>query len=118
MSIIKLQSNDNVVYNADVKVAKLAGTIRTVMEDCGMEIGDDTVVPLPNVNSATLKRFLAWAEHHKDDPQPTGEGEKKNQNDCNISAWDADFLKVDQGNFHCFCIHFLLVAFSILPFSI
>lgn len=98
MPKIKLQTNDNQIFVTDIKVARLAGTIKTVMEDCGMEEGDDMVVPLPNVSAAILKRFITWAEHHKDDP-PSDEDEKKERRTDDISSWDVDFLKVDQGNF-------------------
>lgn len=101
MPTIKLQSNDNEIYEADTRVARLSGTIRTVLDDCGMEEGDDMIVPLPNVDSRILERFITWADHHKDEPQLYDDDEKRERG-VEISEWDADFLNVDQGNFHHF----------------
>ena len=85
------------VFDADVQTAKCSDTIKTMLEDSGMEEGDNAVVPLPNVNSAILRKVLHWANFHKDDPQPTEDDENKEKRTDDISSWDADFLKVDQG---------------------
>ncbi len=43
-----------------------------------------------------LEKVIQWCQYHKDDPPPV-------ENDCNgkgtddISSWDSEFLKVDQG---------------------
>ncbi|CAL1275363.1 unnamed protein product [Larinioides sclopetarius] len=57
-----------------------------MLEDLGMDDDEQEVVPLPNVNSAILKKVIQWATYHID--------EKRTDD---ISSWDADFLKVDQG---------------------
>lgn len=98
MPTIKLQSSDSVIFDTDLKVAKCSGTIRTMLEDLGMdEGGDEETVPLPNVNSAILRKVLQWANYHKDDPQAVDDDENKEKRTDDISSWDADFLKVDQG---------------------
>ncbi|XP_023223040.1 S-phase kinase-associated protein 1-like [Centruroides sculpturatus] len=58
---------------------------------------DETVIPLPNVNSVILKKVIQWATYHKDDPLPPEDDENKEKRTDDISSWDADFLKVDQG---------------------
>ncbi|KAG8311078.1 suppressor of kinetochore protein mutant [Homalodisca vitripennis] len=58
---------------------------------------EEEVVPLPNVNSAILKKVIQWATYHKDDPPPPEDDENKEKRTDDISSWDADFLKVDQG---------------------
>ncbi|GIY71827.1 hypothetical protein CEXT_444431 [Caerostris extrusa] len=68
MPNIKLQSSDGEIFDVDVEIAKASVTIRTMLEDLGMEEDDQEPVPLHN-------------EKRTDD----------------ISSWDADFLKVDQG---------------------
>jgi S-phase kinase-associated protein 1 len=58
---------------------------------------EEDVIPLPNVNSAILKKVIQWATHHKDDPPPPEDDENREKNTNDISSWDQDFLKVDQG---------------------
>ena len=57
---------------------------------------DDEPVPLPNVNATTLKKVIEWATFHKNDPIYPEDDENKVKR-MDISSWDADFLKVDQG---------------------
>jgi len=59
--------------------------------------GEEEVIPLPNVNSAILRKVIQWAKHHKDDAPVTEDDENKEKRTDDISSWDADFLKVDQG---------------------
>ncbi|KAH8273063.1 hypothetical protein KR018_008330, partial [Drosophila ironensis] len=96
-SIIKLQSSDEEIFDTDIQIAKCSGTIKTMLEDCGMEEDENAIVPLPNVNSTILRKVLIWAHYHKDDPQPTEDDESKEKRTDDIISWDADFLKVDQG---------------------
>lgn len=62
-----------------------------------MDEDDEEVVPLPNVNSAILRKVIQWATYHKDDPPPPEDDDNKEKRTDDISSWDADFLKVDQG---------------------
>ena len=93
---IKLQSSDGDVFDVDVEIAKQSITIKTMLEDLGMD-NDDDIIPLPNVNSGILKRVIQWATNHKDDPPPPEDDENREKNLNDISTWDQDFLKVDQG---------------------
>ena len=91
---IKLQAGDNgEVFSVDVEVAKMSQTIKTMMEDLGMEDGQEEVVPLPNVDGAVLKMVIDWAKHHKEDPKPTEDAENKVTYGCKIPEWDGEFLK-------------------------
>ncbi|XP_065365407.1 S-phase kinase-associated protein 1-like [Calliphora vicina] len=91
MPNIKLQSSDEEVFDTDVQIAKCSGVIKTML-DCGIK---GVVVPLPNVNSAILRKVLNWANYTDDPPLPVDDGNKEKHTD-NISSWDADFLKVVQ----------------------
>jgi len=95
--IIKLQSSDGEVFDVPVAIARCSLTIKTMLEDLGMEDDVEEVIPLPNVNSAILRKVIAWAQHHKDDPPPAEDDENKEKRTDDISSWDSDFLKVDQG---------------------
>ena len=97
MPIIKLQSSDGENFPVDVDIAKKSVTIKTMLEDLGMDEEDDEVVPLPNVNASILKKVISWATYHKDDPPVLEDDENKEKRTDDISAWDTDFLKVDQG---------------------
>ena len=69
----------------------------TIRSDLGMDEDDDEAVPLPNVNAAILKKVIQWCTYHKDDPPPPEDDENKEKRTDDISSWDAEFLKVDQG---------------------
>ena len=97
MPSIKLQSSDGEVFPVDVEIAKQSVTIKTMLEDLGMDDDDEEVVPLPNVNAAILKKVIQWATYHKDDPPLPEDDENKEKRTDDICSWDADFLKVDQG---------------------
>ena len=56
MPIMKLQSSDGDVFEVDVEIAKASNTIKTMIEDLGMDEDDDEPVPLPNVNGAIMKK--------------------------------------------------------------
>ncbi|EDV35789.1 uncharacterized protein Dana_GF12644, isoform B [Drosophila ananassae] len=96
MPIIRLESSDKEIFDIEQEIAKCSETIRTALEDLGDE-SDNSVLPLHKVNSVILKKVLHWATYHKDDPQLTEEDENKEKRTDDISSWDADFLKVDQG---------------------
>ncbi|XP_040584956.1 S-phase kinase-associated protein 1-like [Mesocricetus auratus] len=98
MPSIKLQSSDGEIFEVDVEIAKQSVTIKTMLEDLGMDDeGNDDPVPLPNVNAAILKKVIQWCTHHKDDPPPPEDDENKEKRTDDIPVWDQEFLKVDQG---------------------
>ncbi|CAG5115734.1 unnamed protein product [Candidula unifasciata] len=97
MPNIKLHSSDGEIFVVDVEIVKQSVTIRTMLEDLGMDEDEDEPVPLSNVNSAILKKVIQWCTFHKDDPPPPEDDENKEKRTDDISSWDAEFLKVDQG---------------------
>ena len=99
MPNIRLQSSDQQICEVDVEVAKKSETIKTMMEDLGIEETADIeeVVPLPNVTAPILKKVTQWAVQHKDDPPPPPEEDETKQRSADVSDWDKEFLQVDQG---------------------
>jgi len=94
---IKLESSDGVIFSTEVKAAKLSETIKTMLEVSAVENDENAVVPLPKVNAFILDKILTWAYHHKDDDDHGAEGvELSPQSPHDISAWDANFINVDQ----------------------
>lgn len=95
---VKLQSSDGELFDVATDVIRLSNTIKTMLEDLGIEEeSDQDAIPLPNVNAAILKRVIQWCTYHKDDPPPVEEDDNKEKRTDDISSWDAEFLKVDQG---------------------
>lgn len=97
MPMIKLRSSDEKIFDVDVEIAKRCETIKNMLDDLGVEDGDeqDSIpVRLSEVNALTLRKVLEWAEHHKDDALEADDNKnEKKSND--ISQWDADFLAVE-----------------------
>ena len=73
----------------DVDIAKQSVTIRTMLEDLGMDLQNDSnePVPLPNIKGNILKKVIEWAVHYK-------EITTKKQG-YEISSWDESFFHVD-----------------------
>jgi len=96
---VKLQSSDGEVFDVETDIIKLSNTIKTMLEDLGVEDeeSETEMIPLPNVNAAILKKVIGWCQYHKDDPPPLEEDDNKEKRTDDISSWDAEFLKVDQG---------------------
>ena len=78
MPNIKLQSSDKEIFEVDVEIAKASVTIKTMLDDLGMS-EEEEIVPLPVVNSTILKKIIAWATYHKDDPVPADEDDLKDK---------------------------------------
>jgi len=97
MAPLKLKSLDGEVFTVEQEIIRCSLTIKTMLDDLGLEEGDEDVIPLPNVSSAILGKVIDWATHHKDDPPPPEDAEVKEKRTDDISSWDMDFLKVDQG---------------------
>jgi len=62
---IKLKSSDNDVFEVDIAIVKCSSLIKTMLEDLGIEEGEDELVPLANVNTPVLTRVIKWATFHK-----------------------------------------------------
>ena len=95
MPTIKLQSSDGDIFPVDVEIVKQFITIKTMLNHFEVDKEEEELVPLPNINMAILEKVIQWATYHNDNPPEKDKNKKKSTDE--ISSWDADFLKVDQG---------------------
>ena len=59
---LRLQSCDGQVFSVPVSEAKKFGTIRNMLENLSQSGTDfDEILPLPNVDSSTLKTLIDWS---------------------------------------------------------
>lgn len=94
MSTICLLSSDGKLFDFCVKAAQCCGTIKNMLDECEPpEAGVHTPVP---VTAAILEKVIEYCNHHKDDPKLTIDENCEDERSFDISAWDADFLRVDQ----------------------
>jgi S-phase kinase-associated protein 1 len=104
---IRIQSSDGEIFKVEMDVVKKSKTIRTMLEDLGIEANDEEevmeILPLPNVNAMILKKVIDWCTYHKEDPEPAEEeperrnGERIQRKMYDLPEWDAEFVKVDKG---------------------
>merc|ERR1712083_66497 len=102
MPIIKLKSSDGEPFDVDVDIAKQSVTIRTMLEDLGMDLENDSTeaVPLPNVQGNILKLVIEWATHFKK-VSTTSQSDK-----YEITDRDKKFFHVDKDTMY----HLILAA--------
>ena len=97
---INLRSSDNVDFSMDVELAKISETIKTMLDDLGIDTESDEAsepIPLPNVNGAILKKVVEWCEHHKEDHKEFAEEDESTQPRLDdIPDWDVSFFNIDQ----------------------
>jgi len=97
---VTLTSQDQQSIEVDVEVIKQSKIVSQLMEDLGEDSSTQMEpLPIPNVNSAILKKVIEWCNKHKED-QPDDEdvGDRaRSGGDNSLPKWDTEFLKVDQG---------------------
>lgn len=96
-SIVKLVSVDGEKFDVDREVINKSTTIRTLLQDLGLEEGGEEEIPLTNVNGAILRKVIHWCTYHKSDPEPAEDTDTSEKRTDDIPSWDTEFLKVDQG---------------------
>jgi len=73
---ITLQSSDGEQFKTDIAVAKKSKTLRTMLEDLGVE--DDAteeeeikeILPLPNMEAFILDKIIDWCTDHLNEEEP------------------------------------------------
>uniref|UniRef100_A0A5S6QRG3 Skp1-related protein n=1 Tax=Trichuris muris TaxID=70415 RepID=A0A5S6QRG3_TRIMR len=96
---LRVVSSDGETFEVDSECLKMSNTIRTMLEDLCIDENQAELEPIPlmNVNAVILKKVIQWCAYHYDDPPMMNDDECKERRSDDISAWDAEFLKVDQG---------------------
>ncbi|KAI3447929.1 hypothetical protein Pfo_004594 [Paulownia fortunei] len=95
--VIFLKSSDGETFEVEEAVAVESQTIKHMIEDnCA-----DTSIPLPNVTSKILAKVIEYCKRHVDaaakanaDSAPTSTDKVADED---LKAFDAEFVKVDQG---------------------
>lgn len=91
MPVVKLKSSEGHIFDTEANVINCSGTIKLILDSAG---DDGGVIPLPQVNSATLERILRWAEHHKNDPEMTDEKLKELKTAGTMPKFEEKFFKI------------------------
>ncbi|XP_030464830.1 SKP1-like protein 1B [Syzygium oleosum] len=85
---ITLRSSDGESFEVEEPVAVESQTIKHMIEDdCA-----DNAIPLPNVTSKILAKVIEYCKKHVESAKA-----EDRVNDDDLKAWDAEFVKVDQG---------------------
>ncbi|PAV89604.1 hypothetical protein WR25_19647 [Diploscapter pachys] len=94
-SIVKLQSNDGQVFEVAYGTIKQSQTMEALLEE--FDYPED-VIPIPNINSATLAKIVEWCEHHKNDPAYVEEevDPLRRHTSIEVPEWDRNFFNVSQ----------------------
>ncbi|GLH07542.1 S-phase kinase-associated protein [Gryllus bimaculatus] len=75
-----------------------------MLDNLGIEEGEDDIVPLPNVHSTILKKVIEWSTYHKDDPPAPEDDPNVEKKIDDICSWDANFLQVDNATLFDFIV--------------
>ena len=85
---MKVQTSDGGIFEIDAKIIKLSGFLTDIVSKPGYTRNAEPI-HLAKISSPVMKKVIEWAQHHKDDPMTNQEG-------VGITAWDSQFLRVDQ----------------------
>ncbi|GMH34609.1 hypothetical protein BSKO_02470 [Bryopsis sp. KO-2023] len=90
--IIKLKSSDDECFEVPEAVALRSETIKNMIEDIqGVE---GYIVPLPDVNSTTLRKVIEYCQYHVDAEEKDQNGNPK-KGEEEVRNWDQVYIQVD-----------------------
>ena len=75
------------------------------------DTGTEAAVPLPNVSSKILSKVIEYCNYHVESRKQ--EDDKPKHSEDEVKAWDAEFVKVDQGT-----LFELILVWSMLPWPL
>ena len=97
---VNLVANDGGSVEVPWAVIDISNLIYNMILDLDAEDDDMPTIPLPNVDTATLKLVIEYCVHHKDSPRirspETVTGRSTHtRNAYDVGAWDAQFCSFD-----------------------
>ena len=108
-AFLVVQSNDAkpVEYKLSRGAAKMSGLLKDMLED--QSEGEQTVIPIPNVNGRTLKYVIEYVEYHKESPADAIDKPLKGKIEDVVCEWDKAYLFKDLVKDHDEKQHDLLI---------
>lgn len=98
MPKIKLQSSDGEFFEVERDVICASNTIKEMLSQIDFDPEDEDPIPIQNVTGSILKRVIQWAQQHRNDARnENAQDDQREKQSDDISIWDSEFLKVDQG---------------------
>ena len=103
MKSLSIKTSDDQTFKVDWDVARQSQTIRTMLDDLGIEEDGDSedTIPLPNeeVTGTVFQKALEWCEHHRGKPDynPDDEEESKKKEYVSINQlndWEKEYIKM------------------------
>ncbi|KAG0238571.1 hypothetical protein BGW42_004333 [Actinomortierella wolfii] len=93
MPQVLLTSSEGTEFLIDRDIAEKSQVLKFMFDDVG---DSGHAVPLPNVSGPILAKVIEYCTHHRHDA-PVQNGE---DSASDISEWDLEFCKVDQGTLY------------------
>ncbi|XP_020818641.1 S-phase kinase-associated protein 1-like [Drosophila serrata] len=87
---VQLKSQEGEIFNVPHRIIKCATNVIYAMKTFQVQ----GPFPLPGISSNVLHKIIAWADYHKDDPEPM-ETDSSEDEEYEVVSWDAKFLNVD-----------------------
>ena len=103
MKSLSIKTSDDQTFKVDWDVARQSQTIRTMLDDLGIEEDGDSndTIPLPNeeVTGPVFQKALEWCEKNRGKPdyKPDDEEESKTKEYVSINQlndWEKEYIKM------------------------
>ena len=108
MKTLNIKTADGASFNVDWDIIQKSQTIKTMVEDLGIDqdsMGEDTI-PLSNeeVTSEVFTKVLDWLEHYRGKPDPAPKEDEDDEDDLfkphkpiapeDLDAWETKYIDI------------------------